>query len=254
MKILCWNVNGLRAIGKKGFFDWFQREDADIVCLQETKASPHQLDEQSLKPFGYTGYFASAERAGYSGVAIYSRVPHVSCTVGIDNPRFDCEGRTLVYEHESFILINSYYPNGGEENARVPYKLAYSDAVLALAKEKEKSGKPVILCGDFNTAHREIDIARPKENEMRTGFLPIERAWLDKLTASGYVDIFRARYPTLRDQYTWWSYRMQARERNVGWRIDYFFVSASFVPRVTSAEIHPHVEGSDHCPISLEFT
>lgn len=252
MKILCWNVNGIRAIAKKEFLPWLARESADIVCLQETKANPEQLESELLSPLGYQSYWAYAERKGYSGVAIYTRAPCSGCTVGISIPRFDCEGRTLVLDMDGLVLINGYFPNGGEDNARVPYKLAYSDAVLDYAKTREKEGKSVIICGDLNTAHKEIDIARPKENEGNTGFLPIERAWLDKLVASGYVDIFRALNPAPH-QYTWWSYRMRARERNVGWRIDYFFVSRDLVARVKSASIQSHVLGSDHCPIALEL-
>lgn len=253
MKILCWNVNGIRAAAKKGFFEWMQKEQADIICLQETKAHPSQLEAAHLTPPGYQSFFAWAERPGYSGVAIYTKIPCKGCETGIAIPRFDEQGRTLVLETEYFTLINGYFPNGGEDNSRVPYKLAYSDAVLAYAKALEAQGKSVIICGDFNTAHTPLDIARPKENEGNTGFLPIERAWMDKFVASGYVDIFRHLHPGEPHQYTWWSYRMRARERNVGWRIDYFFVTPDLVDKVTRAYIEPQVTGSDHCPIGLEL-
>jgi len=253
MKILCWNVNGIRAIAKKGFFDWMAKEDADIVCLQETKAHPDQLEALHLTPPGYDSFWAWAERPGYSGVAIYTKAACKDCKVGIGIPRFDEQGRTLVLETAHFTLINGYFPNGGEDNSRVPYKLAYSDAVLEYAKALERQGKSVIICGDLNTAHAEIDIARPRENATTTGFLPIERAWMDKLVAAGYVDIFRHLHPGEPNQYTWWSYRMRARERNVGWRIDYFFVTPNLVEKVTAASIESQVTGSDHCPIRLEL-
>lgn len=252
MKLLCWNVNGIRAIAKKGFFEWMEKESPDILCIQETKAHPDQLEALHLTPPGYQSFWAWAERPGYSGVAIYAKTACKSCAVGIEIPRFDCEGRTLVLETERFTLINGYFPNGSDDNKRVPYKLAYSDAVLDYAKTLERKGHSVIICGDLNTAHREIDIARPKENAGNTGFLPIERAWMDKLVASGYIDIFRQLHPEP-SQYTWWSYRMRARERNIGWRIDYFFITPDLVGKVKRAYIESQVMGSDHCPIGLEL-
>lgn len=254
MRILCWNVNGIRAAEKKGFLDWLVRERADIVCLQETKADPEQLSEALRHPDGYESFWAhSTARKGYSGVGIYVRPPYLNCVTGIDEPRFDVEGRSLVLETKDFFLFNGYFPNGGEDLSRVPYKLAYSDTALATCKSLERKGKPVIICGDLNTAHTEIDIARPRENEGTTGFLPIERAWLDKLVASGYIDIFRHLHPNERHHYTWWSFRTNARERNVGWRIDYFFVTPNLVSKVQTATIESKVMGSDHCPIGLEL-
>ncbi len=255
MKILCWNVNGLRAIAKKGFLDWLEREKADIVCLQETKLDNGSLPDDLVSPHGYTSYWAdSTVRKGYSGVAIYSKIPHARCEVGLGIPRFDDEGRTLILTTDAFTLITGYFPNGGEDLSRVPYKLAYSDAVLAKAEALHKKGQPLIICGDVNTAHREIDIARPKENAGSTGFLPIERAWVDKLVQAGYVDIFRDRHPNAPHHYTWWSYRANARPKNIGWRIDYFFVSPDLTAKVDKAYIQKDVAGSDHCPIGLELT
>ena len=253
MKLITWNVNGLRAVAKKGFHDWLHREKPDILCLQETKAHPSQLEVDLLHHDGYEVYWSSAEKKGYSGVATFSKVKPLVMTEGLNIPKFDCEGRTLIAEYEDFILFNSYYPNGRDDLSRVPYKLEYSDAVLerALKLHKEKK-KPIILCGDFNTAHQEIDLARPKENVGSTGFLPIERAWVDKLVSSGFVDIFRE-FEKGPSHYTWWSFRSAARTRNVGWRIDYFFITPDLKSRVTKAYLQPEVTGSDHCPVVLEL-
>jgi exodeoxyribonuclease III len=257
MKIISWNVNGIRACAKKGFLQWLATEKPDILCVQETKAWPEQLDEELKNPKGYTSYFACAEKKGYSGVAFYikSRLRPLKVDVGIGKKKFDSEGRTLIAHFEKFIIIGGYYPNGQHDHGRVPYKLEYSNAILKIAKNLEdETAKPVILTGDFNTAHHPIDLKNPKSNKESTGFLPIERKFMDKLQAKGYIDIFRERHPGQEGHYTWWSYRSTCRERNIGWRIDYFFVPESMNKKTTKAGILPSVLGSDHCPISLSFS
>ncbi len=251
MKLVAWNVNGIRAVQKKGFLDWLRQTDPDILFLQETKASPDQLDEALLKPEGYHTYWAAAERKGYSGVALFSKTEPKSVTLGLGIPEYDIEGRTIVAEYDDFVILGAYFPNGGRDLSRVPYKMAYKKAFLEYCNTCRTNGKSVIFCGDVNTAHQEIDLARPKDNHKTTGFLPEERAWMDELVIAKYVDVFRHLNPDRAEAYSWWSNRSGARERNIGWRIDYFFVSDDLVPRVAGAEIHPEVLGSDHCPVSL---
>ncbi len=251
MKLVSWNVNGIRSVQKKGFFDWLSLEKPDILGLQETKAHPDQLSAELLNPEGYHTYWSSAKKKGYSGVALFSREKPIEVQEGISLTHFDDEGRTLIAEYPHFFLINGYYPNGRDDLSRVDFKLEYSDAVLNLANQL-KSSKPVILCGDFNTAHQEIDLARPKENEANTGFLPHERAWIDKLLANDFVDIFR-NFQKESGHYSWWSFRTAARERNVGWRIDYFFVSRALENQIKKSYYQPHVLGSDHCPVVIEI-
>ena len=206
-----------------------------------------------MAPPGYRTFWSAAKKKGYSGVAIFLKREALSVTEGLQVPEFDDEGRTLVGEFEDFILINGYFPNGQHNLGRVPYKLRYSDTVMEHAHRlRREKTKPIIICGDINTAHREIDLARPKENEGNTGFLPEERAWLDKFLASGFIDIFRELEPGP-NHYTWWSYRAGARPRNVGWRIDYFFITPELRPRVHKAYHQPQVHGSDHCPVVLEL-
>lgn len=253
MKIATWNVNGIRAAARKGFLDWLNEERPNIVCLQETKAHPDQLDPELREPPGYRTFWSSAKKKGYSGVAFYVSEDPIRVKEGLDIPEFDDEGRTLTAEYQDFHLITGYFPNGQPDLGRVPYKLRYSDTVMQYAHGlKRETGKPVIICGDVNTAHREIDLARPKENEGNTGFLPVERAWVDKFIASGFVDIFREREPGP-NHYSWWSYRTDARARNIGWRIDYFFITPELRERVAKVYHQPHVHGSDHCPIVLEL-
>lgn len=254
MKLYAWNVNGIRAVYKKGFIDWLRKTDPDILFLQETKASADQLEPELLKPDGYFTYWASADRKGYSGVALFSKAEPKSVQLGLGIPDYDNEGRTIVAEYDDFVVLGAYFPNGGRDLSRVPYKMAYKAAFLDYCNKLRADGKSVIFCGDVNTAHREIDLARPKENTKTTGFLPVERAWLDEVVAQDYVDTFRYLYPEKTDAYSWWSNRTGARERNIGWRIDYFFISSDLVPRVVGAEIHPDVLGSDHCPVSLTLT
>jgi len=253
MKIISWNVNGIRAARQKGFLEWLAEESPDILCLQETKAHPDQLEPDLRTPAGYQTFWSSAKKKGYSGVAMFVKKSAREMVVGLGIEEFDNEGRTLIAEFDDFTLINGYFPNGQPDLGRVPYKLRYSDTVMGQAHElHKKKKKPVIICGDINTAHREIDLARPKANEGNTGFLPQERAWVDKFLASGFIDIFRE-FESGPHHYTWWSYRAGARKNNVGWRIDYFFVTPDLRERVNKAYIRPDVWGSDHCPIVLEL-
>lgn len=252
MRLIGWNVNGIRANAKKGFFEWMMKEDADIVCLQETKASPEQLTEDFIKPKGYFSYWASAEKKGYSGVAIFSKNEPKSVTVGLGIPEFDQEGRTLMADYGEFVLFNIYFPNGGAGNKRVPFKMSFYDAFLEKVNALRKAGRKVIITGDVNTAHTEIDLARPKENEKNTGFLPQERAWVSQFIASGFIDTFR-HFEKSPGHYTWWDYKTAARARDVGWRIDYFFISQELLPNLKKAFILKDVLGSDHCPVGIEI-
>jgi exodeoxyribonuclease-3 len=254
MNLYSWNVNGIRAAQKKGFLDWLHSAQPDILGLQETKAHPDQLDDDLLRPEGYHTYWASATKKGYSGVALYTRTEPKAVQIGLGIPEYDDEGRTIVAEYDDFTLITAYFPNGSRDHSRVPFKMAYKAAFLEFCDGLCAEGKPVIFCGDVNTAHREIDLARPKQNTKTTGFLPEERAWLDTVTERGYIDIFRALNPDLEGAYNWWSYRAGARQKNVGWRIDYFFITPDLRDRVATAAIHADVMGSDHCPISLTLT
>lgn len=253
MKILCWNVNGLRAVMKKDFLGFMEREDPDILCVQETKMQEHQITQEMLNPLGYYSCWTFAERPGYSGVAIFSKVKPKNVQRELQNGKHDDEGRLLVAEFDEFTLVNVYIPNGGRGDHRIQYKLDYYDEMLDMLERLRKEGHKLVICGDFNTAHTEIDLARPKENVNVTGFLPVERAWLDKFTGLGYVDTFRHFHPGEPGYYTWWSYRTAARKRNVGWRIDYFYVNEEFLDKVDEAEILSEVEGSDHCPLMLRL-
>jgi exodeoxyribonuclease-3 len=251
MKIISWNVNGIRSVAKKGLRKWFDQVDADIVCLQEVRAQEDQIPAEVADIPGYTRYWCTAEKKGYSGTAIYSRIPVDEVHYGFQEHEFDREGRVIAVELGDVVLYNIYFPNGGGGEDRLDYKLRFYDAFLEKSEEWRAKGKSVITCGDFNTCHQEIDIARPKENSTKSGFLPVERAWIDKYIGHGYVDTFRHFYPDKAHAYTWWSNRGGARERNVGWRLDYFFCDEDFTEKVKSSEIHPDVSGSDHCPISL---
>lgn len=253
MKIISWNVNGIRAASKKGLMSYLSEEDPDIFCIQETKAHPEQLEENLRHPNHYFTYWSSAVKKGYSGVAIFSKTEPLKVEEGLGVEEFDLEGRTLTAFFKDFILVTGYFPNGQPDLGRVPYKLRYShqmqDHVHHLLQQEKK---PIILCGDVNTAHTEIDLARPKENEGTTGFLPEERAWVDQFVESGFVDIFRE-FNQDPDHYSWWSYRTNARARNVGWRIDYFFVNEAFKKKIKKSYYHHDQLGSDHCPVVLEF-
>ncbi|MEI8134767.1 MAG: exodeoxyribonuclease III [bacterium] len=252
MKIISWNVNGIRAAEKKGFIEYMKKENPDIMCLQETKAHPDQLSDALKNIPGYTSYFVLGDKKGYSGVAIYTKQTPKEVIVGCGEARFDTEGRIIAAEYDDFILFNIYYPNGGRGPDRVQYKLEFYDFMLAKWEALRKKGKKLILTGDFNTAHKEIDLARPKENAKVTGFLPEERAWLDKISTMGYVDIFR-QLNQEPEWYTYWDQLTRARDRNVGWRIDYFWVTSDVVPMVKAAPIRMEILGSDHCPIELHL-
>lgn len=252
MKILSWNVNGIRAAQKKGFLDWLARESPDILAVQETKAQPDQLDAVLLNPPGYHVCWNSAEKKGYSGVATFSKIRPAQIKTGFGILRFDHEGRVLVTEFPEFVFLNIYFPNGGRGPERVQYKLEFYEETLRYVQNLKAQGKKVIVSGDYNTAHQPIDLARPEENQETSGFLPEERAWLDKWISHGQVDIFR-KFNSKPEQYTWWDMKTFARKRNVGWRIDYHFVTQDLVANIKDASIHMEVEGSDHCPIGLEL-
>src|SRR3972149_5994880 len=251
-RILSWNVNGLRAVHKKGFLDWFKEEKPDILCLQETKAQEEQLPDEVRNIEGYHSYFSSAVKKGYSGVAIYTKEEPKSVKKGFGIEKFDSEGRILIAEYPDFILINIYYPNGKAREERLRYKMDFYDAFLEYTNKLKKKGKNIIICGDVNTAHKEIDLARPKANEKVSGFLPEERAWMDQFFANGYWDTFRM-FNQEPENYTWWDMVSRARDRNVGWRIDYFFISESLKSKIKEAFILSDVMGSDHCPIGIEI-
>ncbi|NDJ52937.1 MAG: exodeoxyribonuclease III [Chloroflexi bacterium] len=255
VSVFAWNVNGIRAAQKKGFLDWLATAQPDILGVQETKAQPDQLDEALRQPEGYHSYWASAERKGYSGVGLYSRIEPQSIELGLGIEEYDVEGRTIIAHFEDFVFITAYFPNGKADHSRVPYKMAYKAAFEERINALREAGHSVIFCGDVNTAHNEIDLARPKQNTKTTGFLREERDWLDRIVDQGWTDTFRNLYPDREDAYSWWSLRSGARQKNVGWRIDYVFVSPDLVAKVVDATIHTDVMGSDHCPVSvtLEF-
>ncbi len=255
MRIFTWNVNGVRAAAQKGLIDWLIEESPDVLCLQETKAKEQDLDLFLTKPKGYDSYCHSAVKPGYSGVMTYFKSGKKPKKIheGIGIKKFDDEGRVLTTEFEKFVVINSYFPNSQREHERLPYKLSFCKEILKYCDGWRAKKKAVFLCGDYNIAHREIDLKNPKTNKNNAGFLPAERAWMDEFLKAGYVDIFRKRNPDLTDQYTWWSYRPGVRERNIGWRIDYICINEESQELVRSANIHPDVYGSDHCPVSVEL-
>jgi len=252
IKIYTWNVNGVRAIIKKGFIDWVKKSKGDIICLQETKIQENQVTKELINLKDYHEYWFSAHRKGYSSVAVFSKILPVNLKKGFDKEEYDNEGRIIFAEYEKFVLANVYFPNGGRGPERVKYKLDFYDELFFFLQKNYFGRKGVIVTGDFNTAHKEIDLARPKENETNTGFLPEEREWIDKIINLGYVDIFRKFNPEP-GWYSYWDMFTRARERNVGWRIDYFMVSEDFADKVTSVKIHTEVMGSDHCPVSIEL-
>ncbi|MEJ2542665.1 MAG: exodeoxyribonuclease III [Calditrichaceae bacterium] len=252
MRIISWNVNGIRAAIRNGFKDWLESETADIICLQEVKANK----EQFIDNFGATDSlhitWNEAHKAGYSGVATLNKKQPISTQLGFDIEEFDSEGRIILQEYDKFYLYNIYFPNGQRDQERLNYKMRFYDAFLQHAENLRKTGKAVIACGDYNTAHKEIDLKNPKANEKNSGFLPIERAWMDKLVETGYVDTFRM-FNQEPEQYSWWTYRMNARSRNIGWRIDYFFINEEHKDLIKNAFILQDVTGSDHCPIGIEL-
>ncbi len=252
MKLISWNVNGIRAAVKKGFLDYLSNAKPDILCIQESKAHKDQLSSEILQDHGYYNYWHSGIKKGYSGVATFTKKEPLYVQEGIGIEKYDREGRVLITEHEKFLVYNIYFPNGQKDQVRLKYKLDFYDDLLPIINEQVESGNNVIVAGDWNTAHRPIDLARPKENIKTSGFLPIEREKLDQYISNGWVDTFRL-FHDAPGQYSWWTYRFGARERNVGWRIDYFFVNEGLVEFCTDADIHQEILGSDHCPVSLEL-
>ena len=247
MKMISWNVNGLRAAMGKGFAEAFHALDADLFCLQETKLQAGQID---WSPEGYHAFWNYAEKKGYSGTAVFSRREPLSVTYGIGQEEFDHEGRVITLEFPEFFFITVYTPNSQDGLARLPWRMAWEDAFLSYLKSLDEK-KPVIFCGDLNVAHQEIDLKNPKSNTKNAGFTPEERQKMTVLLSSGFTDTFRFFYPDLRDAYSWWSYRFHAREKNAGWRIDYFIVSDRLRNRLSGAAIHNEIFGSDHCPVEL---
>ena len=252
LKLLSWNVNGIRAAAGKGALDWFFNEKPSILCLQETKARPDQVPPALQNIEGYHVYFNAAEKKGYSGVGLYTQLKPRAVRFGFGVEKFDREGRTIVAEYDKFTLLNVYVPNGKASEERLAYKLAFYNAFLDHISLRRDRGEKIIVCGDVNTAHKEIDLARPKENEKVSGFLPRERQWMDRLVDHGFIDTFRM-FSSEPGQYTWWDMKSRARERNVGWRIDYFFVSDNLRRKVKAAFIMPEIRGSDHCPVGIEI-
>ena len=250
LKILCWNVNGIRAAVRKGFLEWLCSESPDILCIQETKAHIDQLTDDLLKPYGYHSYWNYPERRGYSGVATFTKEEPLGVKNGFGVEEFDAEGRVIITEYSEFTLFNVYFPNGKRDEVRLKYKMDFYEAFLQFADSLKERGKGIIVCGDFNTAHKEIDLARPKENAGNSGFLPVERDWLDKFVAHGNIDAFR-QFNESPGQYTWWDLKTGARERNVGWRLDYLFVTENLLKSVSQAFIMSDVQGSDHCPVGI---
>lgn len=251
-RLLSWNVNGIRAIYKKGMLDFLYEQKPDVLCIQETKAHKEQLVKKLLSPEGYNAYFCSAERKGYSGVAVYSKHEPVNVRCGMGVEEFDKEGRVIEVEFEDFTLLNIYFPNGKASKERLDYKMGFYDAFLNQIEEMRSNGKKIVFCGDVNTAHREIDLARPKENADTSGFLPMEREWIDKVISKGYIDTFRV-FDEEGENYSWWDYKTRARQRNVGWRIDYFFISEELRNNLKGASIMNEIMGSDHCPIEIDL-
>lgn len=247
MKMISWNVNGLRAVAGKGFADIFAEQDADFFCLQETKLQEGQID---LSFPGYESYWNYAEKKGYSGTAIFTKHHPISARYGIGKVGFDEEGRVITLEYENFFIVTVYTPNAKEDLARLDYRQVWEDEFLAYLKGLEKE-KPVIFCGDLNVAHKEIDLKNPKTNRGHAGFTDEERAKFTVLLENGFVDTFRYKYPDLTEAYSWWSYRFHAREKNAGWRIDYFVISECLKDKLADAKIHSEIYGSDHCPVEI---
>jgi exodeoxyribonuclease-3 len=277
LKLLSWNVNGIRSCIQKGFWEWFDAQGADVVCLQETKITdadfarlaanhslipivPHShelpLDEKPLSKRRHDVHYAiaCAEKAGYSGVGILSKTKPLDLEIGLGNPAYDREGRVIIAHYEEFTIVNAYFPNGQRDLKRIPYKLEFSDYLLERLQKLRKKRPNIAICGDMNVAHAEIDIKNPKSNANNSGFTPIEREWFTKFLSKGYVDTFRRLHPSMRDAYSWWSYRPGVRQKNVGWRIDYFVVTEEFAKHVKGADIQCDVMGSDHCPVSLDVS
>ena len=250
MKITTWNVNGYRAVLRKDALDWIQNVDPDVLCFQEIKVQLDQISDDDATIEGYEAIWNPAERKGYSGVVTFTKEEPLAVEKGLGFEKFDGEGRLIRTRYEDFYLYNIYFPNGGQGNKRVPFKLEFYEKLLNVCDGLHQQGKNIIITGDFNTAHNEIDLANPKSNEKNTGFLPEEREWIDKYLKHNFVDAFRELYPE-REDYTWWTYRYSAREKDIGWRLDYFLVSEGLMDRVEDVVIHSDIMGSDHCPVSL---
>ena len=250
MKLLSWNVNGIRAAVKKGFLDFLEEKNPDIICIQETKAHKEQLTSEILEDHGYFTCWHSGEKKGYSGVATFCKEEPLFIQEGIGIEKYDKEGRVLITEHNEFLLYNIYFPNGQKNDERLRYKLDFYDDLLPIINDQVDSGNNVIVAGDWNTAHLPIDLARPNENKNTSGFMAIEREKIDLYISNAWIDTFRL-FHDEGERYSWWTYRFGARDRNVGWRIDYFFVNEGMAEICKDAEIHQNIFGSDHCPVSL---
>ena len=249
MKLISWNVNGIRACINKGFKEFFEKEQADIFCIQETKCHPGQIE---LEFEGYKSFWNSAEKKGYSGTAIFSKKEPINVKYGIDKEEHDKEGRVITLEFEEFYLVNIYTPNSKRELERLDYRMTWENEIREYLLKLEKI-KPIIMCGDLNVAHKEIDLKNPKNNRRNAGFTDEERNKMTELLEAGFIDTFRYLYPDKRDCYSWWSYMGHAREKNVGWRIDYFITSKEMSDKIKEAKIYSEVYGSDHCPVGLEI-
>jgi exodeoxyribonuclease-3 len=253
MRLVSWNVNGIRAAIRHGFWQWLEADLPDVLCLQETRVHPEQQTSRMHSPAGYHAYWHSGERKGYSGVATFCRQQPLAVRYGFGPARFDAEGRVLTTEYPGFTLLNVYFPSGQRGHERVAFKIDFYDTLLAHCAGLRAEGRRLVVCGDYNTAHRPIDLARPAQNKKTSGFLPEEREAMDRWLARGFVDIFRRLHPEA-ETYTWWTYRFDARARNVGWRLDYFMITEDLLPDVRDTRILDQVTGSDHCPIELELS
>ena len=252
MKLISWNVNGIRACDKNGFLKWFEDENADLVCVQEIKARPEQLEEKLRHPLKYHSYWNPAQKPGYSGTAVFSKKEPLSIQMGLGDPKFDGEGRVMILKYSTFTLVNSYFPNSQRDHSRLPYKLAFCKKFLQVTEGLRAKGENLLMCADWNIAPAEIDLKNPKPNQKNAGFLPKERAWMSKFIDTGYVDVFRQFEPG-GGHYTWWSYRPGVREKNVGWRLDYFMANEEHKDRLKKSYHRHQVFGSDHCPVGMEL-
>lgn len=252
MNITTWNINGIRAAMRKGIDRWIKEFSPDVICFQEIKAKPEQFDSSVFESMGYRCVWNSAERAGYSGVGVLLKKQPFEIRYGLGDPKFDHEGRVIWLSYPDFELFNIYFPNGGRSLERVPFKLEFYELLLKICDSLHNENKNIIITGDINTAHNEIDLKNPKANQKNTGFLPEERIWIDYYLHHGFIDIYRQLYPD-RIQYTWWTYRMNARQKGVGWRLDYFLISQKLKEKVRDVIIHDEVRGSDHCPVTLQL-
>jgi exodeoxyribonuclease-3 len=250
MKITTWNINGIRAAMGKNILEWVNSYQPDVLCLQEIKAKEDQIDIEQIKAIGYEAVFNPAERPGYSGTATFFKSDPPEVIKGLGKDIFDNEGRVIRTSFQDFELFNIYFPNGGRDNNRVPYKLDFYAYLLDICDKMQQEGKDIIITGDFNTAHKEIDLKNPKANEKNTGFLPEERVWIDRYLEHGFIDAYRSLYPE-EESYTWWTYRFGARQKNIGWRLDYFLVTKRIMERTKDVIIHSEIMGSDHCPVTI---